>query len=211
MPAGTDPLRSEREPGRLRLGHCDQIGHRLRRAVRRHDEDVRGVDDERDRLEVLLRVVGQLRVERRVYRMRTGEGEQHRVAVGRLLLDVLGGDDAARPRLVVDDHRLLDVLGQALADLPRDRVGHAPRRERHDDRDRLGGEGLAEGERRDRGRSGAGDEVQNSFAGKHGLLLYCLTSLSSFAAFSFRISGRTSGLMLSCAKSASQRSGVMSG
>jgi len=41
--------------------------------------------------------------------------------------------------------------------------------------------------------------------------IYDYTRCSNLAAFSFRISGRTSGLMPICSKSAIQRSGVMNG
>ena len=57
-----------------------------------------------------------------------GEAHQQRVAVGRRLGDRLGGDVAARARLVLDDHALLERRRHRHRDRTRDRVGGAARR-----------------------------------------------------------------------------------
>ena len=55
--------------------------------------------------------------------------DQPRVTVGLRLRDVLGADDRARPRLVLDDDRLTETLGNGLGSGARDKVVRAARTE----------------------------------------------------------------------------------
>ena len=64
--------------------------------------------------------------------------DQQRVAVRSGLGDVLGGDDGAGARLVLDQHRLAQPLAQLLADQAREDVVAAAGPEADDDADRLG-------------------------------------------------------------------------
>ena len=73
-------------PG-LRLGELDEVGdavHRQRRIDHQHEGRV---GDERDRREILRRIVGQVLVQRHVDGERRAGAEQERVAVGRRLGD----------------------------------------------------------------------------------------------------------------------------
>jgi hypothetical protein len=67
--------------------------------------------------------------------------QQERMAVGLGLGDHFGADVAARPGFVIHHDRLLPDVAQLLADRARKHIGGAARRERHDDADRLAGEG----------------------------------------------------------------------
>src|SRR5712692_5737045 len=87
---------------RLRLRQGDQLLHRPHRNARIHDEDV-GLDrDQRDRREVLDRVVAELAVKALVGREDAVVAEEPGGAVGRALRDQLGGDIAAGPGAVLD-------------------------------------------------------------------------------------------------------------
>jgi hypothetical protein len=57
---------------------------------------------------------------------------------GGLVLDELDRDPAAGAGLVLDDHRLADIVGELLADQPREQVVAAAGREPHDHPDRPG-------------------------------------------------------------------------
>ena len=92
---------------------------------------------ERDRREVLRRIVGQLLVERRVGGERAGRHEEQRVAVGRRLGDRGRGDHRAAAGAVFNDDRLAEPLFQLRLELPaRHDVHRAARPERQDQRDR---------------------------------------------------------------------------
>jgi hypothetical protein len=64
-------------------------------------------------------------------------GDEHGVAVGRRARRLLGGQHAAGARLVLDDHRLLGLLGDVLPEHARELVGGAAGGERHDEGDGL--------------------------------------------------------------------------
>ena len=74
--------------------------------------------------------------------MRADVAHHQRVAVGRGARRGLRADDAAAAALVLDDDRLAQRLGEALADLRADEVDAAAGLHRRDDLDRLGGIGL---------------------------------------------------------------------
>ena len=94
---------------------------------------------QRDRLEILERIVGELGVEERVHHQRAVDRQQQRVAVGLGLGHGLGADDGVGAGAVVDDDLLAEVLAHLLADQPAEHVGRSARRERHDQRDRATG------------------------------------------------------------------------
>ena len=70
--------------------------------------------DQRDRLEVLERIVGELGVEERVHHQRAVDRQQQRVAVGLGLGDGLRADDGVGAGAVVDDDLLAEVLAELL-------------------------------------------------------------------------------------------------
>jgi hypothetical protein len=77
-----------------------------------------------------------------VQRQRRRRREKQCVAVGLGLRDIGRADIAARPRLVFDDHRLAELLGESLADFTRNQVGIAAGRERHHHSDRAARPGV---------------------------------------------------------------------
>src|SRR5207253_9700066 len=106
----------------------------VRREVLPPDEHQRIAVDERHRGEVLLGVVGQLRVERDV----GGDlqvVQQQRMAVGRGARDAAGADRGAAAAHVVDDEGLAELLAEAGGELPRKLVGRPAGGVWHDDRD----------------------------------------------------------------------------
>ena len=80
--AEIDKVTGECELALVLLGVGDQLRHVLRRHVHVHRQHVRHHDEQRDRLEVLVPVVGHLPVEVRIERHLARRDEQ-RVAVGR--------------------------------------------------------------------------------------------------------------------------------
>ena len=124
------------EAARLRLRQRDEFLQvlRLHRRVDHHDQV--GVVDPRHRHEVAHqreRLVGHERLVDRV----GVRHRQQRVAVGRRLRDLVGADDRSGARLVLDHDRLLQRLGEILAELAGEHVGGTAGAERHDDLDRL--------------------------------------------------------------------------
>ena len=131
-----DACRCEGELARLSLGSLDQLLDALVRTIARAHHHVRRLAQDRHVGNVLQRVVRQCLADRRVRRMR-GRLHEQRVAVGIRLHHRRRADLPARPRPVLDDHRLLPVLVEALRDdAPRDIRARA-RSERHDESDRL--------------------------------------------------------------------------
>ncbi len=118
---------------RLRVG--DELGDRLNRQRRSDHQHERHVRDQRDRHEVLDRIVGQLLVERGVDGQQAARRHQQRVAVGRALGDRIGGDHGPAAGAVLDHERLAETVGEMLAEPAREDIGAAARRVRHDDGD----------------------------------------------------------------------------
>ena len=73
-------------------------------------------------LEVGEGIVGRPGVEMRHQRVTADVAQQHGIAVGRRLGDVVGGDRAARAGTVLDDKRLAEVVGELGAQPARDVV-----------------------------------------------------------------------------------------
>jgi hypothetical protein len=101
-----------------------------------YHDDERRLTEDRDGLDVVHRVVGEL-VDRGIRRVAAGDVDQ-RVAVGLRAHGGLHADRAARARSVVDDDGLAQRIRHFLRDDARHDVGAAARRERHDHPDRLG-------------------------------------------------------------------------
>ena len=93
-----------------------------------------------DQLVARQRIVGQLRIDRRVDHHRAG---RYRPAAwspsGAARATIVGRDRAARPRLVLDDHGLAEPFGELLRDDARHDVVGAAGREADDHADRLPG------------------------------------------------------------------------
>jgi len=107
----------------------------------------------RDRREGSHRVVGLLLEQERAEREWRGVREHEGGAVGRRAGDLQPADGAARAGLVVDHHRLPELLAELLGHDAREDVAGAAGREGDDDLDRLV---RPLRERRQRERGGAG-------------------------------------------------------
>jgi len=122
------------------IGFCvgeefwDGVGRQRRMQQEQHL--LRG--DQRNRREVLDRIVGRRGVERADRGERQIHRKQQRVAVGRRTRHVFGADVGRAADPVLDQNRLAERLAQRLGDEPRLHVVGAARREGHDQMDRLG-------------------------------------------------------------------------
>ena len=92
------------------LGPSHQFLHVFDRMIRRHHQHQRERRDHVERDETLGRMIGKIGIDRGGDRHLPGGGDQHRVAVGRLMRDVFGGNPPAGARLVLDDGRGAGVL-----------------------------------------------------------------------------------------------------
>src|SRR5712691_8710014 len=154
------------ELARPRFRQGDQLLHRARGNVRIHDEDV-GLDrHQRDRREVLHRIVAEAAVQALIGRENAVVAEEPGGAVGRALRDELGGDVAARARPVLDHHLLAPKAGELLAQGAREDVARTSGGEADDEAHRLPRPALGTGSARKResDEQGGGDAF-------HGLLL----------------------------------------
>ena len=138
---GADARRAVGELAGLLLRERDELGERLRRHRRIDDQDVGRGRGERDRREILDRVVGHLLVEHGIERQRARR-HQEGVAVGRGARDALDADHVAGAGAVLDEELLLERLGEMLGHDARDDVGAAGGRGGHDDAHGAGGPGL---------------------------------------------------------------------
>jgi hypothetical protein len=122
-----------------------------------------------------------------IHHQRCGVGEEERVAVGRRAADLAEGDDARRAGLVVDEHRRLPRLREALADAARDDVGADADGIRHDDADRAGRKDAVGGVRPSR----AGErEAEAGARREHGATRQRSRSCAPSRAISGRCHGR---------------------
>src|SRR5215211_322912 len=133
----------------------DVDGHR--RLARGLDELADGIDlqlvgvdhqngqeprGERDRRKILLGIVRELLVQRRVGRIGRDITEQDRIAIRRRPGDGLGAEIRRRARLILDDDRLANDFGHLGADQTGEEVGPAAGRVRHHQMDGLRRIGL---------------------------------------------------------------------
>ena len=133
MPGAAVAARAEGELAGIRLGIGDEFLRGVDRQRRVDDEHVRRDRDQRDRREVLDRVVRHLRVEAGVDRVRRQRSHQDRVAVGRRFRNEIGADVAARAGAVVHHNALAPRVAQLLRDRAADDVERSARRKRHDE------------------------------------------------------------------------------
>ncbi len=148
--------------------------YKLLDGLRRHrgvdGEHGGGCDGERDRFEVLDRVVGDAGEQRRIDDM-GAKREQDGVAVGRRLRHLTGADIAARAGDVLDVELLAERLGEFLRHEAREGVGHPAGRKSDDRAHRTRRIGLCPRDPRNgRQRSSTCCQVQKFAAGKsHGV------------------------------------------
>ena len=112
------------------FGERDDVGDRFHRHRWRHHQDVRHQRYEGDRIEILVVVERQIRIERRVHRERRGI-VQHGVAVGIGLRGHRLADGAAGAATVFDHELLAEHFAELGEDDARRGVGAARRRIRH--------------------------------------------------------------------------------
>ena len=121
---------------RVLLGVGDELGQRLRRQLGIDHDHVRQDREQRDRREILLRVVAERLEQRPVRRQRTDRAHHQRVAVGRRSDRRQSAGIAAGARAVVDDERLPERLRHPVEHDAGDDVAGAAAREGHDHLDR---------------------------------------------------------------------------
>ena len=117
----------------------DQLRDRLERRIGRGRQQHVSARDQRDRLEVALDVVGQLRHHVARDGERADRPHADGVTVGIGFRREIEPDGQRPARAIVDDDLLAELLGKLRAEDARDRVGRAARRLRHDQPDRLVG------------------------------------------------------------------------
>ena len=123
---------------RIRSGQRDEILHRAHRQRRIHHQHVADVlCRQRDRDQVLRRVVGHVLEEIRIGRV-GGRLQQERVAVGRALGDEIRAEHAAAPAAIFEDEVGAERRPEFLADDAADHVRPGARAVGHDDADEFG-------------------------------------------------------------------------
>ncbi len=119
------------------LRQRDKLLRARRRHRRMHDEHQRRGGDQRDRREILARVVGQLRPEQAGIDREGAVDQPDGVAVGRRGRDRLRADLARPAAAIVDHEALLELLLESGRKQARQDVGRTARRIGHDDTHRL--------------------------------------------------------------------------
>jgi hypothetical protein len=132
--------RGVRQLARVGLGHRDELLGVLDLEARARDQVHLRAADAHHRRQVARGQDGGLE-QRGIGRLHRGRRDHHRVAVGRGLDDLAGGDVATGAGLVVDDHGLAQRFGQALRDQAGHHVGGAAGGEADDDAHALVGPG----------------------------------------------------------------------
>jgi hypothetical protein len=158
--------RREVHLARMRFHVGDELADGLHRQRRIHREHALLAADQRDRREILDRIVGELRVHRRADRVGLRR-QQQRVAVGRRARDALAADRGARARLVLDVHRLAETSRHRVRDHANRAVDGAARGKRHDDLDRPRREVIAG---RQRGRREHAGKDRGDVGSQHRML-----------------------------------------
>lgn len=156
---------------RAGLGHRDQFFQVFRRQRGVGDDDLVGVGDVDDRLEIPDRVVGLAGVQRRVDDVGWADVDQG-VAVGHGAGDGLGADQATGAGTVVDDDVGAEDPAHFLADRARQGVAGAAGGQRHDHADDFARVGLRAGKCGGEGESeqAAPDGSQDGFQMISGLV-----------------------------------------
>ena len=131
----------------------DQLLHRTRRQRRVHDQRQHEARDLRHPPEIAKRIDRRVRAQA-LDRSQARCGQQQRVAVGRLLRDILPCDQAAGAGPVVDDHLLADGLADRRRDQARDQIVRTAGRRADDQPHRLCGKTLCERDQRRSERAG---------------------------------------------------------
>ena len=161
MVGRSGPARCERQLAGIVLGIGHELGHRMHRQGRRHHEDERDPAAERDRDEILDRIVRQLLVHGGADRERSAAGHHDGVAIGRGLGAGGRPDYRARTRPVLDHDGFAQSFRQRLCDRAAERVHRSARRPWRDQGDLPGGEVLRPGGQcRRRSGGKAGDNKQ---------------------------------------------------
>ena len=146
-----------------RLGKRQQVLQRADAERLLHQQHVRRRREIRHRREILQRVIGQRLEQARVGRD-AGVGIEQRVAVGRGLGDRVGADGVARARAVLDDHRHVPFVVEALRQRTRHGVDAAAGIERHHDLHRAVGKfGVGEEGTEQRGQQACGQGADRVF------------------------------------------------
>jgi hypothetical protein len=117
---------------RIGLGINEQLAEILCRQRWPGDVDVRGLRNQDNRHEILLRIERQSLRHELVERDRPRRREQDRIAVGRRLGGRGSSDIAGGAGPVVNHDLLAELLGELDAERSRQHVGGAAGRERHD-------------------------------------------------------------------------------
>ena len=123
----------------LRFGRGNQIVHAVKALGRGHDEHVGQTSKRNHSGEILHRVVGHFRIERR------DDGVRRRADQKQISVSVTGvrdhpnADHAAGAGTVFDDDRLTELAGERLKHRPRNNVSRTAGRERHNGVDRFAG------------------------------------------------------------------------
>src|SRR5260370_23681003 len=93
-------------------------------------QDIRYAHDALNGLDITLKIVVELGIERRIDRVHRRNHEQ-RVAIRGSLRDRFRGDIGAGPRTILDDELLTEALGGPRPNEAREDVGRAPRCKAH--------------------------------------------------------------------------------
>jgi hypothetical protein len=133
MLAGADAGGCDRNRARAGLCSGDDVRQLAMRQILAADHHVTEFVDQRDRHEVLARVVRQLRIQRRIERHVGQPADHKRVAIRLALARRLRADDGSGTGLVLDHEGLPHPLRQRVRKLPPDQIVTAARADRDDD------------------------------------------------------------------------------
>jgi hypothetical protein len=133
-------------------GKCYEVLEGFYRQSGVDSEQHLGIDQARDRQQVLQRIERHFRVKMRADDDLRVRAEQQCVAIGRRFGYGLHGDVAVGPGTVLDDHRLAERLAKLRREQPRDGIGCSAGRIGHEEPDRPCGV---------LGRRDSSDEKQN--------------------------------------------------
>ena len=120
----------------FRFGERDEFCQAVRGQARIDHQHVGCAADQRDRREILDRIIRQVRAEAERDSVGARGCDAHRVAVGRGLGDRVGAEIAARTDTILDHDLLAQPGTEPLRQNARNDIGAAACRERHDQADR---------------------------------------------------------------------------